>query len=69
MNTSKYALIALLALGSASALAEGGAERSREFVQQFKQSQEQLWASKDAKAKKAEQVAQGDQPKPQSGDK
>ena len=69
MNISKYALIALLALGSTSAMAEGGAERSRLFVQQFKESQEQLWGDKGSKAQKAEQVAQSDQRKPQGGSK
>ena len=69
MNASKYALIAILALGSTSAMAEDGAERARLFVQQFKESQEQLWGDKDGKTQRTEQVVQNDQRQPQGGDK
>lgn len=69
MKASKLALIAILALGSTSVMAEGGAERSRLFVQQFKDSQERLWGDKGSKGQNAEQVAQSDQRKPQGGSK
>lgn len=69
MNVSKYALIAVLALGSTSVMAEGGAERARLFVQQFKESQQQLWGDKGDKAPKTEQVAQSDQRTPKGNSK
>ncbi|MDF0731151.1 hypothetical protein P0Y43_10485 [Pseudomonas entomophila] len=42
MNLIKYLLLATLAVGSSAALAEGGAERSRLFVQTFLQDQQRL---------------------------
>ncbi|MCU1732184.1 MULTISPECIES: hypothetical protein [unclassified Pseudomonas] len=69
MNFSKYALIAALTLGSTSVMAEGGAERARLFVQQFKESQQQLWGDKGVKAQKTEQVVQSDQRTPKGSNK
>lgn len=42
MNLTKYLLLALLTLGSTTALAEGGAERSRQFWEAFRQDQQRL---------------------------
>jgi hypothetical protein len=42
MNPSKYLLLAILALGSTSAFAEGGAERSKQFWQAFREDQARL---------------------------
>ncbi|PSS57075.1 hypothetical protein [Pseudomonas sp. BBP2017] len=47
MNLIKYALVGVLALGSGAALAEGGAERSKQFWANFRLSQEQLHGNKD----------------------
>ncbi|MDD0974368.1 hypothetical protein [Pseudomonas fontis] len=46
MKLFKFALIAALALGSTTAFAEGGAERSKAFWEQFRLSQEQVHGSK-----------------------
>lgn len=42
MNLTRYLLLATFALGTASAYAEGGGERSRQFWQAFRQDQERL---------------------------
>ena len=47
MSLIKYVLMAVLALGSSAALAEGGAERSRQFWENFRLSQEQIHGKKD----------------------
>lgn len=47
MSLIKYALMGVLALGSGAALAEGGAERSKQFWEKFRLSQEQLHGKKD----------------------
>ncbi|MFK0313745.1 hypothetical protein ACIQUF_21270 [Pseudomonas sp. NPDC090233] len=46
MNLSKYLLLAILALGSTSVYAEGGAERSQQFWEAFRQDQERLYGDK-----------------------
>ncbi|MFJ4155972.1 hypothetical protein ACIPZF_14415 [Pseudomonas sp. NPDC089752] len=55
MNLSKYLLLAILALGSASVYAEGGAERSRQFWEAFRQDQERLHGDKQAIAQREAQ--------------
>ncbi|MBV4537640.1 MULTISPECIES: hypothetical protein [Pseudomonas] len=65
MNLTKYLLLALLTLGSTTALAEGGAERSRQFWEAFRQDQERLHGKQDQavaererkQAEKAREVA------------
>ncbi|MET3054310.1 hypothetical protein ABXV19_21215 [Pseudomonas alkylphenolica] len=47
MSLIKYALMGVLALGSGAALAEGGAERSQQFWEKFRLSQEQIHSNKD----------------------
>ncbi|MFQ6574375.1 hypothetical protein [Pseudomonas sp. UM16] len=47
MSLIKYALMGVLALGSGAALAEGGAERSQQFWEKFRLSQEQIHGNKD----------------------
>ncbi|MCP3751272.1 hypothetical protein [Pseudomonas sp. SBB6] len=47
MSLNKYVLMAVLALGSSAALAEGGAERSKQFWENFRLSQEQIHGKKD----------------------
>lgn len=42
MNLTKYLLLAILALGSSTALAEGGAERSQQFWAAFREDQQRL---------------------------
>ncbi|MBV6286260.1 hypothetical protein [Pseudomonas aegrilactucae] len=42
MNLSKFALIMALVLGSGTAIAEGGAERSQAFWAEFRKSQERV---------------------------
>ncbi|MCO7522528.1 MULTISPECIES: hypothetical protein [unclassified Pseudomonas] len=42
MNLTKYLLLATLALGSTSVFAEGGAERSKQFWQAFRDDQARL---------------------------
>ncbi|QJQ22166.1 hypothetical protein HG549_20265 [Pseudomonas sp. SK] len=46
MNLTKYLLLAILALGSASVYAEGGAERSMQFWQAFREDQQRLQGDK-----------------------
>ena len=46
MNLSKYALIVVLLLGSGTAFAEGGAERSQAFWAEFRKSQERVHGEK-----------------------
>ena len=46
MNLTKYLLLATLALGSASVYAEGGAERSKQFWQAFREDQQRLHGDK-----------------------
>lgn len=47
MNLTRYVVLALLALGSSSALAEGGAERSRQFWEAFREDQQRLHGEPD----------------------
>jgi len=58
MNLTQYLLLATLALGSASVYAEGGAERSREFWQAFRQDQERLHGDKQQAIAEPERKAQ-----------
>jgi len=58
MNLTQYLLLATLALGSASVYAEGGAERSREFWQAFRQDQERLHGDKQQAIAERERKAQ-----------
>ncbi|QBF28191.1 hypothetical protein EXN22_21805 [Pseudomonas tructae] len=60
MSLNKYVLVAVLALGSSAALAEGGAERSKQFWENFRLSQEQIHGKKD------EAVAKSDSEKPET---
>lgn len=54
MSLIKYALMGVLALGSGAALAEGGAERSKQFWENFRLSQEQVHGKKDQAVAKAD---------------
>ncbi|WP_442112478.1 hypothetical protein [Pseudomonas sp. NUPR-001] len=47
MSLIKYVLMGVLALGSGAALAEGGSERSKQFWEKFRLSQEQIHGKKD----------------------
>ena len=47
MSLIKYVLMGVLALGSGAALAEGGSERSKQFWEKFRLSQEQVHGKKD----------------------
>ena len=47
MNLTQYLLLAVLALGSSGAMAEGGAERSRQFWEAFRQDQQRLHGDKE----------------------
>ena len=58
MNLTKYLLLATLALGSASAYAEGGAERSRQFWQAFREDQQRLHGDKHQGVAERERKAQ-----------
>ncbi|MFJ4395918.1 hypothetical protein [Pseudomonas sp. NPDC089396] len=62
MNLTKYLLLATLTLGSASVYAEGGAERSRQFWEAFRQDQQRLHGDKQqavvARERKAQENAQ-----------
>jgi len=58
MNLSKYLLLAILALGSASAYAEGGAERSRQFWQAFREDQQRLHGDKQQAVAERERKTQ-----------
>ncbi|NIF16953.1 hypothetical protein [Pantoea sp. Cy-639] len=61
MNPSKYLLLAVLALGSTSVFAEGGAERSKQFWQAFRDDQARLHGDKQQalveRERKAEEKA------------
>ncbi|MDR2305875.1 MAG: hypothetical protein LBE53_01545 [Paucimonas sp.] len=61
MNSSKYLLLAVLALGSTSVFAEGGAERSKQFWQAFRDDQARLHGDKQQalveRERKAEEKA------------
>lgn len=50
MNLSKYLLLTIFALGSTSVFAEGGAERSRQFWQAFREDQARLHGNDQAQA-------------------
>ncbi|MGF6590654.1 hypothetical protein [Pseudomonas sp. 2835] len=54
MSLNKYVLMAVLALGSSAALAEGGAERSKQFWENFRLSQEQIHGKKDQAVAKSD---------------
>ncbi|MGE8465716.1 MAG: hypothetical protein ACN6QE_06190 [Pseudomonas putida] len=58
MNLIKYLLLATLALGSASVYAEGGAERSRQFWEAFRQDQQRLHGDKQQVLVKQERTEQ-----------
>ncbi|MDM3884960.1 hypothetical protein QSV36_05000 [Pseudomonas sp. BCRC 81390] len=58
MNLTKYLLLAILALGSASVYAEGGAERSRQFWQAFRDEQQRLQDDKQQAVAERERKAQ-----------
>ncbi|EKT4465984.1 hypothetical protein QEM13_000999 [Pseudomonas putida] len=61
MNLTKYLLLAVLTLGSTVALAEGGAERSRQFWEAFRQDQQRVHGDKEravvARERKAQEKA------------
>ncbi|MBA6117660.1 hypothetical protein JET76_04775 [Pseudomonas putida] len=58
MNLNQYLLLAILTLGSAGAHAEGGAERSRQFWEAFRQDQERLYGDKQQAVAERERKAQ-----------
>ena len=58
MNLTKYLLLAILALGSTSAFAEGGAERSKQFWQAFREDQQRLYDDKQQAVAERERKAQ-----------
>lgn len=58
MNLSKYLLLAMLAVGSTSAFAEGGAERSKQFWQAFREDQARLHGDKEQAVVERERKAQ-----------
>ncbi|QVM90421.1 hypothetical protein JYG34_20780 [Pseudomonas entomophila] len=58
MNLTKYLLLATLALGSASVYAEGGAERSRQFWEAFRQDQQRLYGDKQEAVVERERKAE-----------
>ncbi|PYB82081.1 hypothetical protein DMX11_01410 [Pseudomonas sp. LB-090624] len=58
MHLTKYLLLAALALGSASVYAEGGAERSRQFWQAFREDQQRLHSDKQQAMAERERKAQ-----------
>lgn len=58
MNLTPYLLLATLALGSTSVYAEGGAERSQQFWQAFRQDQERLHGDKQQAIAERERKAQ-----------
>lgn len=61
MNLTQYLLLAVLALGSSGAMAEDGAERSRQFWEAFRQDQQRLHGDKEqavvARERKANEKA------------
>ncbi len=58
MNLSKYLLLAILALGSTSVFAEGGAERSKQFWQAFREDQARLHGAKQEAVAERERKAE-----------
>lgn len=58
MNLTKYLLLAVLTLGSTAALAEGGAERSRQFWEAFRQDQQRIHGDKEQAVVERERKAQ-----------
>ncbi|MFJ3450135.1 MULTISPECIES: hypothetical protein [Pseudomonas] len=58
MNLSKYLLLAILALGSTSVFAEGGAERSKQFWQAFREDQARLHGDKQEAVAERERKAE-----------
>ncbi|MDH0303941.1 MULTISPECIES: hypothetical protein [unclassified Pseudomonas] len=58
MNLTKYLLLAILALGSTSVFAEGGAERSKQFWQAFREDQARLHGDKQQAVAERERKAQ-----------
>ncbi|TDF81698.1 hypothetical protein [Pseudomonas sp. H9] len=60
MSLIKYVLMGVLALGSGTALAEGGAERSKQFWEKFRLSQEQVHGKKDQAVVTSESQKRGD---------
>ncbi|CAM4070410.1 hypothetical protein CCOS865_01118 [Pseudomonas reidholzensis] len=60
MNLTRYVLLAVLALGSSSALAEGGAERSRQFWEAFREDQQRLHGQADQALAERQRKAQED---------
>ncbi|MGN8250295.1 hypothetical protein [Pseudomonas sp. SMV7] len=58
MNLTQYLLLAILALGSASVYAEGGAERSRQFWQAFREEQQRLQDDKQQAVAERERKVQ-----------
>ncbi|QXI39536.1 hypothetical protein [Pseudomonas xantholysinigenes] len=58
MNLSKYLLLAILALGSTSVFAEGGAERSKQFWQAFRDDQARLHGDKQQALAERERKAE-----------
>ncbi|AIN56910.1 MULTISPECIES: hypothetical protein [Pseudomonas] len=58
MNLTKYLLLAILALGSTSIFAEGGAERSKQFWQAFREDQARLHGDKQQAVAERERKAE-----------
>ena len=58
MNLTKYLLLAILALGSTSVFAEGGAERSKQFWQAFRDDQARLHGDKQQALAERERKAE-----------
>ncbi|MCF1490685.1 hypothetical protein LZ838_25345 [Pseudomonas sp. AA27] len=58
MNLTKYLLLAILALGSTSIFAEGGAERSKQFWQAFRDDQARLYGDKQQALAERERKAE-----------
>ncbi|MBC3468494.1 hypothetical protein [Pseudomonas sp. RW10S2] len=58
MNLTKYLLLAILAVGSTSVFAEGGAERSQRFVDTFLKEQQRLFGDRQEVLVKRERQAQ-----------
>lgn len=58
MNLTKYLALAVLTLGSTVALAEGGAERSRQFWEAFRQDQQRIHGDKEQAVVERERKAQ-----------
>ncbi|MBI6953170.1 diacylglycerol kinase family enzyme [Pseudomonas sp. TE6288] len=58
MNLTKYLLLAILALGSTNVFAEGGAERSKQFWQAFREDQARLHGDKQQAVAERERKAE-----------